>query len=48
MVYEKKNSEHFKKITLYHDKESFFLLAEPAGLAPHSNVYLSVPGGVVF
>ena len=27
----------------------YLILAEPAGLAPHSNVYLSVPGGgVVF
>ena len=26
---------------------NYNLLAEPAGLAPHSNVYLSVPGGSV-
>ena len=26
----------------------YVVLAEPAGLAPHSNVYLSVPGGGSF
>ena len=29
----------------YKRHNTVYILAEPAGLAPHSNVYLSVPGG---